>query len=326
MDCDKKLSSKAGDKTMKYTETIETKERISKKKIVKDLWIALRPLSLTLAVSSTTLGILVAWRSGMLIEDGAALIWARIALVTIGGMLVQACANLVNDFYEGSFKYHRPGERTYKFLKYERTAFDLAVFGFSMLCLAGTGLIGLVLMKLSAPSLIYVGIAGMAGAYAYTGEPFVYKKRGLGAVLSFVLMGPLMVLGAYVAVSGAYSWEPVVLAMPASLMIPLLMMSNEIRDVERDGALGIRTLTVMVGIRAGKGIYLGLLAVAYGMTAGMVVLGRLPAAALAVFVTLPLAVKSYNKVSMPKTSGIRITNLLHIAFNSIMIAVLALAS
>jgi len=310
---------------IKQTDAVLDNQVLSKKKIVKDLWIALRPLSLTLAVSSTTLGILVAWRSGMLIEDGVSLIWVRIMLVTIGGMLVQACANLVNDFYEGSFKYHRPGERTFRFLKYDRTAFDLAVFGLSMLCLAGTGLIGLVLMKLSTPSLIYIGLAGMAGAYAYTGEPFVYKKRGLGAVLSFVLMGPLMVLGAYVAVSGTYSWEPVVLAMPASLMIPLLMMSNEIRDFIRDGELGIRTLTVIVGIRAGKGIYLGLLAVAYGMTVVLMVLGRLPAEALAVLVTLPLAVKSYKKVSMPKTSGIRITNLLHIAFNGIMIAVLALA-
>lgn len=311
---------------MERTEAKTIDQVISKKKIVQDLWIALRPLSLTLAVSSTTLGILMAWRSGVMIQDGAALTWARIVMVTIGGMLVQACANLVNDFYEGSFKYHRPGEKTYRFLKYDRTAFDLAVFGFSMLCLAGTGLIGLVLMTLSAPSLVFIGLAGMVGAYAYTGEPFVYKKRGLGAVLSFVLMGPLMVLGAYVAVSGEYSWMPVVLAMPASLMIPLLMMSNEIRDFERDGDLGIRTLTVMLGIRAGKGIYLGLLALAYGMTLILVMLGWLPVPSLVVFTTLPLAVKSYKKVSLPKTSGIRITNLLHIAFNGIMIAVLALAS
>lgn len=311
---------------MERTEAKTIDQVISKKKIVQDLWIALRPLSLTLAVSSTTLGILMAWRSGVMIQDGAALTWARIVMVTIGGMLVQACANLVNDFYEGSFKYHRPGEKTYRFLKYDRTAFDLAVFGFSMLCLAATGLIGLVLMTLSAPSLVFIGLAGMVGAYAYTGEPFVYKKRGLGAVLSFVLMGPLMVLGAYVAVSGEYSWMPVVLAMPASLMIPLLMMSNEIRDFERDGDLGIRTLTVMLGIRAGKGIYLGLLALAYGMTLILVMLGWLPVPSLVVFTTLPLAVKSYKKVSLPKTSGIRITNLLHIAFNGIMIAVLALAS
>jgi 1,4-dihydroxy-2-naphthoate octaprenyltransferase len=300
-------------------------EKSTLKKTIKDLWIALRPLSLTLAVSSTTLGILAAWQADVWIQDGPAFIWARIVMITIGGMLVQACANLVNDFYEGSFKYHRPGEKTYRFLKYERTLFDLSVFGLSMLCLGATALIGLALMVVSTPSLIFIGIAGMLGAYAYTGEPFVYQKRGLGAVLSFVLMGPLMVLGAYVAMSGIYSLEPVVMAMPASLMIPLLMMSNEIRDFERDRDLGIRTLTVMLGRHWGKVIYVGLIAAAYLMTAVLVLIRWLPVASLLVLATLPLAVKSYRKVTMPKTSGIRITNLLHIGFNMIMIGVLALA-
>jgi 1,4-dihydroxy-2-naphthoate octaprenyltransferase len=300
-------------------------EKSTLKKTIKDLWIALRPLSLTLAVSSTTLGILAAWQADVWIQDGPAFIWARIVMITIGGMLVQACANLVNDFYEGSFKYHRPGEKTYRFLKYERTLFDLSVFGLSMLCLGATALIGLALMVVSTPSLIFIGIAGMLGAYSYTGEPFVYKKRGLGAVLSFVLMGPLMVLGAYVAMSGIYSLEPVVMAMPASLMIPLLMMSNEIRDFERDRDLGIRTLTVMLGRHWGKVIYVGLIAAAYLMTAVLVLIRWLPVASLLVLATLPLAVKSYRKVTMPKTSGIRITNLLHIGFNVIMIGVLALA-
>jgi 1,4-dihydroxy-2-naphthoate octaprenyltransferase len=300
-------------------------EKSTLKKTIKDLWIALRPLSLTLAVSSTTLGILAAWQADVWIQDGPAFIWARIVMITIGGMLVQACANLVNDFYEGSFKYHRPGEKTYRFLKYERTLFDLSVFGLSMLCLGATALIGLALMVVSTPSLIFIGIAGMLGAYAYTGEPFVYKKRGLGAVLSFVLMGPLMVLGAYVAMSGIYSLEPVLMAMPASLMIPLLMMSNEIRDFERDRDLGIRTLTVMLGRHWGKVIYVGLIAAAYLMTAVLVLIRWLPVASLLVLATLPLAVKSYRKVTMPKTSGIRITNLLHIGFNVIMIGVLALA-
>lgn len=293
-------------------------------KLIQDLWIALRPLSLTLAVSSTTLGMLAARKSGLWLADGPALALARVLLVTLGGMLVQACANLVNDFYEGSFKYHRPGEKTYMFLKYERTAFDLAVFGLSLSCLAGTGLIGLILMRLSSPSLLWIGLAGMLGAYAYTGEPFVYKKRGLGAILSFVLMGPLMVLGAFVAVTGTYSWQPILMALPASLMIPLLMMSNEIRDFERDRDLGIRTLTVMVGLKVGKGIYLGLLGAAYGLTVALVAVDLLPMEALAVMATLPLAVKSYRKVTRPKVSGIRITNLLHIAFNGVMIAVLSL--
>lgn len=293
-------------------------------KLIKDLWIALRPLSLTLAVASTTLGMLMAYREGKLFTGNLTLDVFKIALVTIGGMLVQGCANLINDFYEGSFKYHRPGEKTYKFLKYERTAFDLLVFAFSMLCLAGTGLIGLILMYLSTPKLIYIGIAGIVGSYAYTGEPFVYKKRGLGAILSFVLMGPLMVLGSYVVFTSEYSITPVISALPAGLMIPLLMMSNEIRDYERDKNLGIRTLTVILGIKAGKAIYVSLIVAAYLITTILVITKGLPVLTLLVYATLPIAIRAYKTVSRPKTSGIRVTNILHITFN--LITIIALMS
>lgn len=297
-----------------------TKEYIFK--LIKDLWIALRPLSLTLAFASTTLGILMAHREGKLFTGNISLDIFKIFLVTLGGMLVQGCANLINDFYEGSFKYHRPSEKTYKFLKYERTKFDLLVFAFSMLCLGLTALIGIILMYLSTPKLIYVGIAGIIGSYAYTGEPFVYKRRGLGALLSLILMGPLMVLGSYMSFTGYYSLTPMILALPAGLMIPLLMMSNEIRDYERDKNLGIRTLTVILGIKAGKAIYVSLMVIAYAMTLVLVLTDKLPLLTLSVFITLPLAVKSYKKVSMPKTSGIRITNWLHIIFN--LLTILAL--
>jgi len=293
-------------------------------KLIKDLWIALRPLSLTLAIASTTLGMLIANIEGKLFTGNIGLDIFKIVLVTIGGMLVQGCANLINDFYEGSFKYHRPGEKTYKFLKYERTAFDLLVFTFGMLCIAGTGLIGLILMYLSTPKLIYIGIVGIIGSYAYTGEPFVYKKRGLGAILSLILMGPLMVLGSYVVFTGEFSISPIIIAFPAGLMIPLMMMANEIRDYERDKNLGIKTLTVILGIKTGRAIYIALIAIAYGMTTILVITKDLPMLTLFVFLTLPIAIKSYKKASMPQTSAIKITNILHISFNLITIIALVI--
>lgn len=293
-------------------------------KLIKDLWIALRPLSLTLALASTTLGMLIANIEGKLFSGNLALDIFKIVLITIGGMLVQGCANLINDFYEGSFKYHRPGEKTYKFLKYERTAFDLLVFACGMLCIAGTGLIGLILMYLSTPKLIYIGIAGIIGSYAYTGEPFVYKKRGLGAIFSLILMGPLMVLGSYVVFTGEYSITPIILALPAGLMIPLMMMANEIRDYDRDKNLGIRTLTVILGIKAGRAIYIALIAIAYGMTTILVITEDLPILTLFVYLTLPIAIRSYKRASMPQTSAIKITNILHITFNLITIIALIL--
>jgi 1,4-dihydroxy-2-naphthoate octaprenyltransferase len=294
-------------------------------KVIGDLWIALRPLSLTLSVASTTLGMLMAHRDGLLFSDDLQMDLMKIFLVTLAGMLVLGSANLINDFYEGSFKYHRPGEKTYRFLKYDRTAFDMLVFAFSMGCILLTAVIGWLLMSWSTPTLIYVGLAGIVGAYAYTGEPFVYKRKGLGAVLSLILVGSLMVLGSYMVFSKAFSWAPMLYTLPAGLMIPLMMFSNEIRDHDRDKHLKINTFTVIFGKTAGKAMYLGLLAAAYGLTGWFVWLGHLPVWTLSVFLTIPLAVHAYRTVSK-KTSGIRVTNWLHIGFNLLFIVSLALPS
>lgn len=247
----------------------------------------------------------------------------KIVLITVAGMSVLGSANLINDFYEGSFKYHRPGEKTYRFLKYERTAFDLLVFSFSMLCILVTGVIGLVLMQWSTPQLAYVGLVGIIGAYAYTGEPFVYKRKGLGAILSLILVGSLMVEGSYMVFMERFAWEPMLYTLPAGLMIPLMMFSNEIRDYQRDKDLGIKTFTVLMGKTAGKAAYVGLLVLAYGLTLLLVILGKLPLWNLSVYATVPLAIHAYRTVSQ-KTSGIRVTNWLHIAFNLLFILSLIL--
>lgn len=281
------------------------------KKNIKDLWIAFRPLSLSLSVSSTTLGILFASKKAPLNP-------LNVVLVTLAGMAVLSCANLINDFYEGSFKYHRPNEKTYRFLSYDRTLFDMLVFFTSLACLLFTGLIGLYLMFTVNMNLFWIGLVGMFGSYAYTGEPFVYKRKGLGALFSLILVGCLMVLGSYMVFVTEFSLMPVLLAFPASLMIPLMMMSNEIRDYERDKDLGINTATVIFGLKFGYITYIAILVLAYSLLLILIVLGLLPLQSLIVFTTLPLALKAYKTVANEYT-GIRVTNMLHIAFNALMI-------
>jgi len=179
-------------------------------------------------------------------------------------------------------------------------------------------------MYITSTKLLVVGILGIIGGYSYTGEPIVYKKRGLGTPLSFVLMGPLMVYGSYLVFTGSFSWNPIYLSLPVSLMIPLLMMSNEIRDFKRDGSLNIKTLTVRIGYKRGKMLFLTLLVSSYILTALYVFLKLIPSTSVLVFITLPLAVKSYKTVSFAKKEGVPITNRLHLSFGLIFILFLFL--
>ncbi|RKD31290.1 hypothetical protein BET03_03630 [Thermohalobacter berrensis] len=290
------------------------------KKNIKDVFIATRPLSLTLAIYSTTLGIIIAHMDGYLFKTGSVTmdLW-KIFLVTIAGILVQTATNLINDFFECEYKYREQSNVKYKFLGKMRTRFDIFIFLLGIACFGLTALIGIYLVYISSRKLLLIGIMGIIGGYSYTGEPIVYKRRGLGTVLSFILMGPLMVYGSYVVFSDSFSLRPILLGMPVSLLIPVLMLSNELRDYERDKRLNIKTLTVRIGFINGKKLYLSLIILSYLLVAIYVILSMLPIISLTTFITIPLAVKSYRKIKEAKKGLVPITNKLHLIFGFILI-------
>lgn len=282
-------------------------------KFLKDSFKAFRPLSLTLAVGSTTLGIISAYRMGAVDLTNKHDI-LLIFLVTIAGILAQSGANLVNDYFEGSFRYYRPSGRKIKFLGVTRTYFDVYVFLWAMSCFGLASLIGLYLIYISDYRMLIIGFIGIFVAYAYTGEPFVFKRKGLGVPISFITMGPLMVLGAAFPFTQSLSIEPILLSLPASFIIPALMLSNEMRDYQRDANLSLGTLSVRLGSTFSKYLYRFLVFGAYILTVIYVILGFYPIGALAVFLTLPIALKAHKSVCNFDKLGIPYTNNLHWTF------------
>ena len=301
--------------------TLLKKDKAYYKKLIKDLWIAFRPLSLTLAVASTTLGIVAAYREGMILDFSNIL---KIIVITLAGIFAQGGANLINDYFEGSFRYYRPSGRKINFLGASRTYFDVFVFLWGMACFGGAALIGLYLIYVTNIQMLYIGLIGVIGAYAYTGEPFVYKRHGLGVPLSFFLMGPLMIYGAYFPFQMDFSWYPILLGLPPAFFIPALMISNEMRDFTRDTRLSLGTLSVRIGSQWSKVMYRVLVFGAFTLTAVYIVIGLYPLQSGLVFLTLPLALKAHRCVSNFEGLGIPRTNNLHWTFNLIIILTLLL--
>lgn len=285
--------------------------------LLKDWWIAARPFSLTLAVASTTLGIVAAFNQGLI--TGSSTDIFKIILITVAGICAQLGANFINDYFEGSFRYHRHSTTSIKFLGVNRSYFDVLVFMsgiFSFLLSAG---IGLLLVLMTDIRLLFIGIIGIIGSYAYTGEPFVYKRKGLGVPLSFILMGPLMAFGAYFPFAMEFSWYPILVSLPPSFFIPALMLSNEMRDFSRDKGLSLGTLSVRMGSEKSRKLYASLVFGAFALTAVYVVTGVYSWVALFVFVNLPQTLKAYKAVSEFKGLGIPHTNSVHWKFNLIVI-------
>ncbi len=286
-----------------------TKEYIVK--FILDSWKAFRPLSLTLAIGSTSLGMISAYRLGYL-DLTSSFDLFLIFLISIAGLLAQSGANLVNDYFEGSFRYYRPSNRKINFLGVSRSYFDVYVFIWAMSCFGLASLIGLFLVLVSGPSMLVIGFIGIFVGYAYTGEPFVFKRKGLGAILTFLTMGPLMILGASLPFTKELSLYPVLLGLPISFLIPALLLSNEMRDFNRDKNLSIGTLSVRIGPKYSTYLYGSLVFGMYILTAIYVIVGFYPPLSLAILVTLPLAINGFNNVKNFNKLGIPYTNKLHL--------------
>jgi 1,4-dihydroxy-2-naphthoate octaprenyltransferase len=103
------------------------------------------------------------------------------------------------------------------------------------------------------------------------------------------------------------------------------MLSNELRDFERDKSLGIKTLTVRIGFKNSKLLYLTLLSSSYLLTVIFVLTGYYPISTLSVVITIPLAVKAFKNVAQARKTGVPVTNQLHLSFGLLQLLALFLA-
>jgi 1,4-dihydroxy-2-naphthoate octaprenyltransferase len=180
---------------------------------------------------------------------------------------------------------------------------------------------------------VALGIAGLAGGYFYTAPPFEYKFRALGLPLVFLLMGPLMTVGSYYAVSGSWSPVALVLSLPIGLLVAAILHGNEWRDIREDTRAGIVTLSSRIGREWAHYGYLGLTLGAYIVLALAVVVGALPPATLLAILSLPLLVVVVRAAELGASGQARAiamidlqTARLHAAFGLLLVAGVVLAA
>ncbi len=223
---------------------------------------ALRPFSLVVAVVSCGLGIHLAWHEGF--TDWPIALW-----VLAGGILAQAGINLINDIEElpGLPQGDSDCQAARSMIRRNRNL--------GILCFALASLIAVYLISLRGWPLLLLVVASAIAALSYNIGPLNFKHRGLAMVQVFLLMGVFMVQGAYLVMTGHFSARVLLLSLPTSLLISLLLLSNELRDWEIDRHNGIGTLTVRIGYQRGVHLYWLLIAAAYLLAAVLFITNQL---------------------------------------------------
>jgi 1,4-dihydroxy-2-naphthoate octaprenyltransferase len=152
---------------------------------------------------------------------------------------------------------------------------------------------GLALAAMSSWWLVAVGAVCIAAAWTYTGGPLPYGYRALGEVFVFVFFGLVAVVGTTFAQTGTLPGLAFAAAVPIGLLSVALLMVNNLRDIAGDAAVGKLTLAVLLGERATRLAYAGLLA---GVLAMVVAIGIDRPWALLALLGAPLGVPPVRTV------------------------------
>jgi 1,4-dihydroxy-2-naphthoate octaprenyltransferase len=247
-------------------------------------------------------------------------------LALAGGVFLHSGTNVINEIFDvrqglDTISSPRASHAILKGRISERDAYRLALVFFALATLAG-----LALITVRGWPIVAFGLAGLVGGYTYTAPPFQYKFHALGVPLVFMLMGPLMTVGAYYAVTGTWSWVALVLSVPVGLLVAAILHGNEWRDISEDTRAGIVTLSSRLGKDFAHYAYLALILGAY-MTLGLAVAARLlPPATLLAILSLPLLAQVLRSAELGASGQTRAiamidvqTARLHLAFGALLV-------
>lgn len=114
---------------------------------------------------------------------------------------------------------------------------------------------GLILSARSEWYLLIAGALAIIAAWTYTGGPKPYGYQALGEVSVFIFFGLVATLGTYFVQVGSISWPVVLAAISMGLLATAILNVNNLRDLERDGKSGKRTLAVRLGAARTRALY-----------------------------------------------------------------------
>jgi 1,4-dihydroxy-2-naphthoate polyprenyltransferase len=283
--------------------------------LYRNWFLASRPWSFSMTAISVGVG------SAMGAIDGP-FFWSPFLLALASAVMLHAGTNLINDYYdvgsgvdtvESATAQYRPHPLVEGRLPAEQVRWA----AYALFALAAV--IGIYLAAIRGQTIFWIGLAGLLAGLTYTAPPLRYKYVALGEVSVFLMWGPLMVEGSYYVQRQVLSTDAFWVSIPFGLLVALVLLANNLRDIELDQSRNIRTLAILLGRRRGLNAYLLLMALAY---AGIVALAVvLTPWLLIILISLPLAGRLFRQMArdIPMDADAR-TAQLDTAFGLLLVA------
>ncbi|MGQ9637275.1 MAG: prenyltransferase [Thermodesulfobacteriota bacterium] len=252
---------------------------------IKEYFISTRPWSFTMSLISVTIGTLLAGEEGPIL-------WGWYLLVCIGILCFHATANVYNDYFDTRYKVDQPDSPT---ARYRPQPIISGMFTPSQLLMEAiilngvTVLIGLILSFMRSMLIFWIGLMGFFACLFYTASPIKFKYKAWGEFFVFLMWGPLMFEGAYVVQRQILSLKAFYLSIPFGILVALVLLANNMRDIEYDSRQGIKTIGILLGSKRSFFLYGALIFISYLYLILIVGIGLISPWALIVLLSIPKA-------------------------------------
>ncbi|WP_290590211.1 1,4-dihydroxy-2-naphthoate polyprenyltransferase [Alicyclobacillus sp.] len=246
-------------------------------------WRMLRPFTLTASLVPTLVG------TGLAVAQHH-FRWGEFLAFLLASVLIQSATNMFNEYFD-----YRRGLDSEEMVGISGTIVRdgirpnvVLATAWTLVCLAV--LLGVYICATTSWWVALVGTACIAVAYLYSGGPKPLAYTPFGEIAAAASMGPTIVLLAYYIETGYISPSAWAASVPIGLLIGLILLGNNIRDMDQDRAGGRHTVPILMGRDRGRKLFAIVCALVYALTLGFVVAGVLTPWALLVLLTIPSAV------------------------------------
>ncbi|WP_298706456.1 1,4-dihydroxy-2-naphthoate octaprenyltransferase [uncultured Veillonella sp.] len=155
-------------------------------------------------------------------------------------------------------------------------------------------IIGIILAAIISWWFIPIGAICILISLFYSGGPKPISRTPYGELASGVAMGFAIVCITAYTITGTLYWDFIIPAIPSTILIGNIMMTNNLRDFSNDQAHGRRTLVIRLGKDRGIALLRMLFIGASLWLVLWILLGYLPYYVLLAFISLIPAFKSVN--------------------------------
>jgi 1,4-dihydroxy-2-naphthoate polyprenyltransferase len=252
------------------------------RRFIRTWWMATRPFSFTASVTPVVLGSVLAAYDG-------AWSWLLFAITLVGSVSIHAGTNLINDYYDWKKGTDTPDSLGPNRAMQSGMLTPQQVFWGGLVFFAIGSTLGIYLVATRGLLILWLGIFSVLAGWFYTAGPLAFAYTGLGEVIVFIFMGPVMVLGSYFVQMQSVNLNTALISIPIGLLVAAILHANNMRDIEEDRANRKRTLANLLGRKASRWEYIILVGGSFIVMVLLALLGVAPIFMLLTLLTLPSA-------------------------------------